>query len=178
MLKPQRLQRLAWAQEALLNLSWVSSWGRQGHVQNKRSLTTNPHPYSVLLPKQHSGEPALGTPWNIVVKPLLLCDNWHWSVCRQHSFGAKFCCSHNLFTPRTKYCRDQNYSGSGKMFPGINSEKLLFFLMQEGPCLELIIVSSNFQALLLLQDKLLESVWKQLIPVKGLENYWTRPFQN
>ena len=37
------------------------------------------------------------------------------------------------------------------------SEKLLISL-RDGPCLELIIVSSNFQAVLLLQDKLLESV--------------------
>ena len=32
--------------------------------------------------------------------------------------------------------------------------------------LELVIVSSNFQALLFLQGKLLESVWKLLIPLK------------
>ena len=42
-------------------------------------------------------------------------------------------------------------------FQELISEKLLIFL-RDGPCLELIIVSSNFQALLLLQDKLLESV--------------------
>ena len=50
-------------------------------------------------------------------------------------------------------------------FQELISEKLQIFL-RDGPCLELIIVSSNFQALLLLQDKLLESVWKRLIPVK------------
>ena len=44
-----------------------------------------------------------------------------------------------------------------KCFQELISEKLLIFL-RDGPCLELIIVSSNFQALLLLQDKLLESV--------------------
>ena len=37
----------------------------------------------------------------------------------------------------------------------------------DGRCLELIIVSGNFQALLLLQDKLLESARKILIPVKN-----------
>ena len=51
------------------------------------------------------------------------------------------------------YCRDQNYSGSGKVFPELTSEKLLIFFLRDGPWLELIIVSSNFQALLLLQDK-------------------------
>ena len=53
------------------------------------------------------------------------------------------------------------------MFPGINFWKIADFLLRDGPCLELIIVSSNFQALLLLQDKLLESVWERLIPVKS-----------
>ena len=43
------------------------------------------------------------------------------------------------------------------MFPGINSEKLLI-LLRDRPSLELIIVSSNFQALLFAQDRLLESV--------------------
>ena len=42
-------------------------------------------------------------------------------------------------------------------FQELISEKLLIFL-QDAPSLELIIVSSSFQALLLLQDKLLESV--------------------
>ena len=39
-------------------------------------------------------------------------------------------------------------------------------LLRDRPCLELIIVSSNFQALLFLQDKLLESVWTLSTPVK------------
>ena len=39
-----------------------------------------------------------------------------------------------------------------KCFRELISENLLM-LLQDGPCLELIIVSSNFQALLLLQDK-------------------------
>ena len=42
-------------------------------------------------------------------------------------------------------------------FQELVSEKLLS-LLRDRPHLELIIVSSNFQALLLLQDKLLESV--------------------
>ena len=40
--------------------------------------------------------------------------------------------------------------------------------MRDGPCLELIIVSSNFQALLVLQDKLLESVLKAIISSKNV----------
>ena len=60
-------------------------------------------------------------------------------------------------TRNMQYCRDQNYSGSGKCFQEFISEELLI-LLRDGPCLELIIVSNNFQALLLLQDKLLESV--------------------
>ena len=44
-----------------------------------------------------------------------------------------------------------------KCFRELISEKVLI-LLRDGPCLELIIVSSNFQALLLLQDELLESV--------------------
>ena len=51
------------------------------------------------------------------------------------------------------------------MFPGINSEKVLI-LLWDRPCLALIIVSSHFQALLFLQDKLLESVWQLWIPVE------------
>ena len=52
-----------------------------------------------------------------------------------------------------------------KCFQELISEKFLI-LLRDWPSLELIIVSSNFQALLLLQEKLLESVWKRLIPVK------------
>ena len=44
-----------------------------------------------------------------------------------------------------------------KSFQELFLEKLLTSL-RDRPCLELIIVSSNFQALLFLQDKLLESV--------------------
>ena len=44
-----------------------------------------------------------------------------------------------------------------KCFQEFISEKFLI-LLRDGPCLELFIVSSNFQALLFLQDKLLESV--------------------
>ena len=46
------------------------------------------------------------------------------------------------------------------MSPGINFWNLLIY------CGIGRIVSSNFKALLFLQDKLLESVWKLLIPVK------------
>ena len=61
------------------------------------------------------------------------------------------------------------------MFQEAISKKLLI-LLRDGPCQELIIASSDFQALLFLQSKLLESVWKLLIPVKHSQNYWTRPF--
>ena len=44
-----------------------------------------------------------------------------------------------------------------KCFQELVSEKLLI-LLRDGPCLALIMVSSNFHALLLLQEKLLESV--------------------
>ena len=37
------------------------------------------------------------------------------------------------------------------------SERLLI-LLRDGPCLELFIVSSNFQSLIFFQDKVLESV--------------------
>ena len=47
-----------------------------------------------------------------------------------------------------------------KCFQELISEKLLI-LLRDGPCLELVIVSSNFQALPLLQDHLLASVRKQ-----------------
>ena len=50
----------------------------------------------------------------------------------------------------------------------LTSEKLLILLL-DGPSLELI-VSSHFQALLLLQ-----SVGKRLIPVKKSKNSWIRP---
>ena len=46
-----------------------------------------------------------------------------------------------------------------------NSEKLLI-LLRARPCLELIVVSSNFHAVLFLQDTLLESFRKPLVPVK------------
>ena len=52
-------------------------------------------------------------------------------------------------------------------------------LLRDGPCLELIIVSSAFQALLFLQNKLLESLYKSFeFQKKSLNNYWIRPFQN
>ena len=61
------------------------------------------------------------------------------------------------------------------MFPGINFWKITDFL-RDGPFFELVIVSSNFQALLLLQDKLLASVWKRLIPVKRSWKLLDPPF--
>ena len=54
------------------------------------------------------------------------------------------------------YCRDHNYSGSGKCFQELISKKLLA-LLRDRPCLELIIIFSNFQALLFLQ----KNYWNQ-----------------
>ena len=51
-------------------------------------------------------------------------------------------------------------------------------LVQDRPCLELILVSSSFLVSLLLQDKILESVWKVLTPVSKLEKLLDLPFQN
>ena len=45
-----------------------------------------------------------------------------------------------------------------RSFQELISEKLLAIILQDWPCLELIIVSSNFQALLFWRDRLLESV--------------------
>ena len=61
------------------------------------------------------------------------------------------------------------------MFSGINSEKLLI-LLQDGPCLEIIIASGNFQASFFLQDKWLESVWQVLIPLKKSQKLLDVPF--
>ena len=65
------------------------------------------------------------------------------------------------YTVGTKIIADPD-----KCFQELISKKLLI-LLWNGPCLELIVVFSNFQAFLLLHDKLLESVCKRLIPVKG-----------
>ena len=51
------------------------------------------------------------------------------------------------------------------MYPGIHFLSCRFYC-GIGPLWNLIMVSSNSQALLFLQDKLLESVWKLLIPIK------------
>ena len=48
-------------------------------------------------------------------------------------------------------------SGSGKCFQELISETVLF-LLRDRPCLKLFTVFNNFQALLFLQDDLLESV--------------------
>ena len=77
----------------------------------------------------------------------------------------------------------KNHSGSHleKYFQEFISEKNLI-LLRDGPCLQLMIVSSIFQALLLLQNKLLESVWKRLVPLKksqkskGSENRYFQTF--
>ena len=61
-------------------------------------------------------------------------------------------------------------------FQELISENLLL-LLRGRPCLELIIVSSNIQALLFLQDKLLESVWKAMNSSKKSYKLLD-PFQN
>ena len=63
------------------------------------------------------------------------------------------------------------------MFPGIDFCKLLS-LSPERRCPELIIVSSNVQALLFLQDNWLEPVWNLVVQEKGFNTYWARPLQN
>ena len=70
-------------------------------------------------------------------------SDYHWG---QNYYMPLFCFG-DFFC---SYCRDQPFCGSGKMFPGINFWKLLI-LLRDRPCLELIIISSNFQAFLLLQ---------------------------
>ena len=62
-----------------------------------------------------------------------------------------------------------------KCFQELISEKLLI-LLRDRPCLEIIIVSRNFQASFFLQDKLLESVSKVLIPVKESQQLLDVPF--
>ena len=67
----------------------------------------------------------------------------------RHPVSKTFCTLLELLTVGTKIIADPE-----KCFQELISEKSLIFL-RDGPCLELIIVSSNFQALLLLQDILL-----------------------
>ena len=62
-----------------------------------------------------------------------------------------------------------------KCFQELISEKLQI-LLRDRPCLEIIIVSSNFQASFFLQDKLLESVSQVLIPVKKSRKLLDVPF--
>ena len=51
------------------------------------------------------------------------------------------------------------------MFPGINFWKIYDFVA--GWALsELVLVSGSLRALLFLQDKILDFVWKRLIPIK------------
>ena len=61
------------------------------------------------------------------------------------------------------------------MCPGITIWKLLI-LLRDRPCMKFIIISSNFQALLFWKDKLLDSVWKLLIPVKKSLKLLDQPF--
>ena len=68
--------------------------------------------------------------------------------------------STSVFTVGTKILADPE-----NCFQELISDNLLIS-MRDRPCLELIVVSSSFQALLFVQDKLLESVWEPLIPVK------------
>ena len=65
-----------------------------------------------------------------------------------------------VFTVGTKITADPE-----NCFQQLISEEFADLLWDK-PCLELIISSSSFQALLFLQDKLLESILKLLHPVK------------
>ena len=51
------------------------------------------------------------------------------------------------------------------MFPRIKF--WIIYLLRDNPCFRLIIVSSDFQVLLFLQDKLLESVGKRSVAAKN-----------
>ena len=84
------------------------------------------------------------------------------SVTVPSSRVSRECRSPGLRSPPFKNAR---LEGIRKMFPKTDFWKITNFLRGR-PCLELIIASSNFQALLFLQDK---SVWKLLIPQKGWE---------
>ena len=68
------------------------------------------------------------------------------------TFGSEESASHLSFTVGTKIIVDPE-----KCVQELISEKLLI-LLRDRPCLQLIIVSRNFRALLFLQGKLLESV--------------------
>ena len=74
------------------------------------------------------------------------------------------------FTVRTKII-----ANPVKFIQELVSEKSLI-LLRDRPWVELIIISSNFEALhfALLAEKLLELVWKRFVPVKMLKDYWTR----
>ena len=63
----------------------------------------------------------------------------------------------------------------GKRFQEWISGKLLI-LLRDRPCLEIIIVSSNFQASFFLLDELLESAWQVLIPVESSQKLLDVPF--
>ena len=97
-----------------------------------------------------------------------LCSERQKAIMKRHKLPVRF--SDSLCTVGTKIIADPE-----KRFQELMSEKFLIFLW-DGSCLELIIVSSNFQTLLLLQDKLLESVWKRLISVKRSWKLLDPPF--
>ena len=63
----------------------------------------------------------------------------------------------------------------GLKFQELKSEKLLI-LLQDRPCQELILVSSDFQVLFSVQDKLLASAWNLLVPAKKSQKLLDLPF--
>ena len=81
-------------------------------------------------------------------------NQWQLAVCKYHYTQKDYRTELYNFrnTVGTKIIADPE-----KCFQELISEKLLI-LLRDRPCLELIIVSINFKALLFLQDKLLESV--------------------
>ena len=76
--------------------------------------------------------------------------------CRGCVFVGLWCAFLCGFFMRIREFFLRRFRASGAVVSGSGSSSLLFLLLL--PCLELIIVSSNFQALLVLQDYLLESV--------------------
>ena len=60
--------------------------------------------------------------------------------------------------------------------PEKSASRKLLILLRDRPCLELIIVSSNSQALLFVQVKLLEPVWKLLASEKKSLKVLDPPF--
>ena len=112
---------------------------------------------------------AVVTEWELGMTALSACHRsgplpWLWRSAAHRLLSSHVRVSQCLPWVAAPLHALENYFWE-KCFQKVISEKLLI-LLRDRPCLELIIVSSNFQACLFLQKKLLESVGKLLIPVK------------